>query len=346
MIKEIDPLTDARWFAFLRRIPCASVFHTRGWLEAVYKTYGHKPAALASSGPDGEMLGALVYCRVHSRFTGRRLISLPFSDHCEPLVIERARLAPLLSAFREQARAEDCKYAELRPASVFPSTESEWQATQTFYLHRLDLRPGAREVFRGFHRDSIQRRIRHAEKEGVIVTDGSGSDTVKTFYGLVVQTRRRHGLPPQPIAWFSNLMQCMGKSATIRLAYKAGQAVAGILTLQYEKSLCYKYGASEARFHRLGAIPYLFWHAIQDAIGSGLEELDLGRSACDDLGLVTFKERWNAERSVLSYLRSPPGPTKRFYDNMWRGPLVRTACRCMPDPCLIGLGALFYRHID
>jgi hypothetical protein len=29
-----------------------------------------------------------------------------------------------------------------------------------------------------------------------------------------------------------------------------------------------------------------------------------------------------------------------------KGALARQACRYMPDECLVGLGTLFYRHID
>jgi hypothetical protein len=346
MIHEIDPLTDSRWLGFLRRSPCASVFHTSGWLKAVHMTYGHQPVALSVLAPDGDLLSAIVFCRVSSWFTGQRLISVPYSDHCDPLVASAADLESLLSAFEERARKQGCKYVELRPASALPPIQSDWKRSREFYLHRLDLRAGPDALFRGFHRDCIQRRIRHAEKEGITIQAGNDSGSVKTFYELVLQTRRRHGLPPQPRAWFKNLMECMGDAATIRLAFHGDEPIAGILTLQHGKSLYYKYGASEARRHRFGAMPYLFWDAIQDAIGRGLEELDLGRSDCDDEGLITFKERWNPARSALSYLRSPSDAPQHVYDGIWRSALARGACRYMPDECLVGLGNLFYRHVD
>jgi hypothetical protein len=346
MIHEIDPLTDSRWPGFLRRNPCASVFHTSGWLEAVRKTYGHRPVALSVLAPDGDLLSAVVFCRVSSWLTGRRLISVPYSDHCDPLVASAADLHSLLSAFEERAREEGCKYLELRPASALPLIQSDWKRGREFYLHRLDLRAGADAVFRGSHRDCIQRRIRHAEKEGVIIKEGNDPDSVKTFYDLVVQTRRRHALPPQPRAWFKNLTECMGDAATIRLAFIGDEPIAGIVTLRYGRSLYYKYGASNARFHRFGAMPYLFWHAIQDAIGRGLEELDLGRSDCGDAGLITFKERWSPARSALSYLRSPSDTPLFSWGGIGKSALARKAWRYVPDECLVGIGTLFYRHFD
>ena len=322
------------------------MFHTRGWLETLRRTYGCRPTVLTTAGPNGDLNNGLVLCRVHSWLTGRRLVSLPFSDHCEPLAAHPEDLARLVAGLEALAVAEGCKYVELRPASGLEAAPSDWRASQDFYLHRLDLRPGAKAVFRRFHRNCVQRRIRHAEKEGIRVSIGRDPDTLRKFYGLVMQTRRRHGLPPQPLAWFNNLMECLGEAATIRFACKGGLVIAGIMTLQFGNTLYYKYGASLAPYHRFGAMPYLFWHAIQDAIARGLERLDMGRSACDNLGLVIFKERWSAERSVLSYLRSPVDSPRPGNSSMLGRRLAGVACRHMPDRCLAALGSLFYRHID
>ena len=37
------------------------------------------------SPPDEPLENGFLFCRVESWLTGRRLVSLPFSDHCEPL---------------------------------------------------------------------------------------------------------------------------------------------------------------------------------------------------------------------------------------------------------------------
>jgi len=346
MVYEIDPLTDRRWPEFLNRESAASVFHTRGWLEALYRTYGYKPTVLTTSPPTSDLANGLVVCRVHSWLTSQRLVSLPFSDHCEPLVSDPADLDRLLAGIEERASAEECRYVELRPISTILGIQSDWRTSEGFYLHRLDLRPGADAIFRHLHRDCVRRKIRRAEREGITVTEGRDLDRLRQFYQLVLQTRRRHGLPPQPMAWFSNLLDCMGESVSIRLAHKGGQTIAGILTLQYGRSLYYKYGASLASFHRFGPVPYLFWHAIQDAIDGGLEELDMGRSDCNNPGLVTFKERWGAVRSLLTYLRCPVNGKWPHYSHPLGRRLVGIACRHMPDRCLTALGNLSYSHID
>ena len=80
----LDPLTDSRWDDLLDRHPRASVFHSRGWLEALKRTYGYEPIVLTTTG-QGPLANGLVLCRVRT-WLSRRLVSLPFSDHCDPLV--------------------------------------------------------------------------------------------------------------------------------------------------------------------------------------------------------------------------------------------------------------------
>jgi Acetyltransferase (GNAT) domain len=320
------------------------VFHSRTWLEAVKQTYGYRPVALTTSNPGRELTDGLVFCCVRSWLTGRRLVSFPFSDHCEPLVSIPGELQRLLCGIEERTQLEGCSYAELRPTSRLLLSESHWRTTGTFYIHRLDLRPGARVVFSQFHRDCVQRRIRHAEKSAITITEGRDCDTVNEFYNLVVETRRRHGLLPQPLTWFRNILKCLGESAVIRCAHKDGRPIAAILTLRHGKRLYYKYGASVAKFHKFGAMPYLLWHAIQVAIESGLEELDLGRSDCDSRGLVTFKERWNAKPSLTSYLRSPVREVPPTSRSVWMNRTLPIICKYAPAGCLSALGGVMYRH--
>src|SRR5262249_20982544 len=81
----LDPLQDPRWADLVEKHPKASVFHTVAWLRALRLTYGYEPVAFTTSSSSDELKNGMVFCRVNSWLTGRRLVSLPFSDHCEPL---------------------------------------------------------------------------------------------------------------------------------------------------------------------------------------------------------------------------------------------------------------------
>src|ERR1700719_16804 len=82
---QLDPTQDLRWAELVRRHPKASAFHAVAWLQALRRTYGYEPVVFTTSPPTGELKNGLVFCCINSWLTGRRLVSLPFSDHCEPL---------------------------------------------------------------------------------------------------------------------------------------------------------------------------------------------------------------------------------------------------------------------
>jgi CelD/BcsL family acetyltransferase involved in cellulose biosynthesis len=340
----IDPLQDPRWADFVDRHPSGCVFHSRQWLEALRRTYGYQSCAYATVGRNQELTGAIVFCTVKSWLTGSRLISLPFSDHCQPLVTSEDDLRLIFSTLENLLRDNKRTYVELRPlvasgSSFGPGTS--FTRSKEFYLHQLDLRPDLNAIFRGSHQSSVQRRIRHAQREGVGYEEGRSEEILRKFYQLLLLTRRRHGLPPQPLTWFRNLIEAFREHLSIHLASKNGIPVASILTLRHKDTLVYKYGCSDPSFNNLGATPFLFWNAIQQAKEKALERLDLGRSDRDNSGLVTFKDRWGAARSDLFYYSYPA----RGSYAPWKLSVMRHVVERLPDPLLSMTGNLLYRHI-
>jgi len=119
-VYKLDPLADPRWEEFLGRHPQASVFHTPGWLEALRRTYDYEPFVVTTAPPGEELRNGIVFCLVKSWLTGRRAVSLPFADHCQPLVECPENLQVLLGALREEQTRAKWKYIELRPVQEIP----------------------------------------------------------------------------------------------------------------------------------------------------------------------------------------------------------------------------------
>jgi lipid II:glycine glycyltransferase (peptidoglycan interpeptide bridge formation enzyme) len=214
----------------------------------------------------------------------------------------------------------------------------------TYCLHSLDLETGASEIFRRFHASSTQRAIRRAERENLTWESGRSERLLAGFYRLLRMTRRRHGLPPQPIAWFRNLIACLGDAVTIHVADKDGRPVASVLTLSFRKTMVYKYGGSDASRHSLGGMPFLFWRVIQDACEHGFVELDLGRSDLNQSGLIAFKDHLGAAQSTLTYCRYPGALRDvRVSDLVSR--VARGIVPHLPNVALDLAGRLLYRHV-
>lgn len=340
---QIDPLRDSRWGAFVESHPRGTVFHSTNWLQALKAAYRYDPVVATTCPPGAPLTNGIVFCRIKSWLTGRRFVSLPFSDHCEPLVNNAGELDQLLLHMRRSVDEEKWRYLEIRPLSAQPGSRTGLGKSTTYLFHRLDLERSNEELFRGFHKDCVQRKIRRAEREKLTCRSGTSADLLQAFYKLHVMTRRRHYLPPQPLSWFRRLVATFGDSLTIRVAFKDDVPVASILTLVSKKSLVYKYGGSDARFHNFGGMPLLFWIAIQEAKEKGFEELEMGRSDNDNLGLISFKEHFGAVGTPLSYwvyLRRPDLGAQLSQKSMLRR-LVPLA----PDSVLRAVGKVLYRHI-
>ena len=161
----------------------------------------------------------------------------------------------------------------------------------------------------------------------------------------MMMTRRRHGIPPQPIAWFRNLIECLGEQAVIRVAYKGETPLASIFTLARKKTMVYKYGCSDGAFSGMGGTPYLFWDAMQEAKNCGIEEFDVGRSEIENEGLVNFKNHWGTTRTNLRYYRYPfSAPANSPRGKGWKTKVAEQMCSRLPDACLALAGKLLYRH--
>lgn len=378
---HFDPIQDPRWKEFLDRHPQASVFHTPGWLEALRRTYGYAPFVVTTAAPGEELRNGIVFCRVKSWLTGNRVVSLPFADHCQPLVERSESLQMLLDALKEEQGRMKWKYAELRPAHhpFVPSSDEEgsfdrggvetshpaafgdhslvalrtgsppleragFSQSAEFYFHALDLRPEPETLFRNFHKSCVQRKIQRAEREHLAYEQGGSEALLEKFYHLLLLTRRRHQLPPQPLAWFRNLLECMGDQGRIHIVSKDGQPVASIFTLFFKKTLVYKYGCSDGRFHKLGGMPLLFWKVVQEGKQRGAQEFDLGRSDTDNPGLVEFKGHLGADASMLRYYCCPPRPSSNSASG-WKMRVARSAFGWLPDSLLTTAGKLLYRHV-
>ncbi|HZT70129.1 MAG TPA: GNAT family N-acetyltransferase [Terriglobia bacterium] len=343
MIYQINPLHDQRWESLVQRHPDSSVFHSTGWLKALWQTYGYKPVVYTTCPPGKELTNGLVLCRVSSWLTGERLVSLPFSDHCDALMDRGNNESDVYDELRKEYESRKLKAIELRPRNRFPDPQSGVAPHKTYCFHSLDLNHEENELFSAFHKDCIQRKIQRAERESLTYRVGCSNELLNLFYGLFVRSRRRQGIPPPPFRWFQNLAACLGSAMQIRVALYGNHPVASIVTLKFRNALVYKYGCSDPQLNKLGGIPWLFWKAIQEARRLRLHELDLGRSDWNNPGLITFKDRLGAKRSSLNYWQyskkvSQPYPSAALHrpgEWIWGH---------LPLPILIVAGRILYRH--
>ncbi|MGC4053252.1 MAG: GNAT family N-acetyltransferase [Paludibaculum sp.] len=342
-VYEADPLRDPRWNDFLAHAQGASIFHTPEWLRALEESYGYTPVVYTTSAPGQAMENGVVFCRVNSVLTGRRLVSLPFSDHCEPLVRSEEELSAILSHVTRQAAGENIRYIEVRPLQERREMATGFAPHKTYQFHVVDLRKGPDRLFRGLHKNSFQRKVQRAAREGLTCQSGTSATLIEQFYELFVMTRRRHGLPPPPIAWIHSLVRHLGNAVQIRVVFRGELAVAGMLTLVHNDTIVYKYGGSDLRYAHLGGMPLAFWTMMREASTQGLSWLDLGRCESDNPGLIRYKDRLGSIRFPMTYWRAPES-SGHLPESLPYSEVARRICSAAPDAVRVLAGRILYRH--
>src|SRR5206468_9472979 len=142
--------------------------------------------------------------------------------HSEPLVDSQATLHYGLDALVRDSRRARWKHIEIRPLRSLVDTPAGFEASDAFYFHRMDLNPPIETLFRSFHKDCTQRKIRRAEREALTYEAGRSELLLHKFYRLLLLTCRRKQLPPQPVVWFRHLIDRFADALTIHVASKDG----------------------------------------------------------------------------------------------------------------------------
>src|SRR6266480_73261 len=92
-------------------------YFTQAWLALIAKHYGYSVIPLITTNTARQITGFLPLCYMKSPLTGRRLVSLPFSDYCPLLAVDDASANDLVDQVIALAQAKRVKYLELRTGS-------------------------------------------------------------------------------------------------------------------------------------------------------------------------------------------------------------------------------------
>jgi len=336
----VDPLDCPDWDDRLLSHQGYTFFHGSAWARVLIETYHYRPFYLALR--DGGRLAALLpLMEVDSPLTGIRGVSLPFTDYCEPVGNASLGERDVVAAVKTLAHERGWDHVELRGGGycqIPPAT--------SFLVHAIDLGAGIDEAGRRLA-GSTRRNIEKAIREGVVAHVYRSREALREYYLLHCITRRRHGLPPQPYAFFENVHRYIlaGNSGFIVLASHAQRNIAGAVYFCIGKKSLYKFGASDYRYQHLRPNNLAMWEAIRWCAENGYQSLGLGRTAIGNGGLRRFKLGWGATERIVPYYRYDT----RHDSFVTNTPTVNRHCRWifkrMPMPLLKAVGSSLYKHV-
>lgn len=292
-------IDDPKWTSFVESHGEATVFHSVAWSQLLAECYGYQSFVVAAKDARGEVLAGIPMMEIRSWLTGRRWVSLPFTDFCPPLYRDKQSLEVLLDYLERLKSEHSLNRIEIRGQMPQRATV---HASSLYVIHKLNLSEGSEAVLESVSK-MHRRNIKRAKREGVIVEESQLKEAMDVFYRLQVSTRRRHGLPVQPKRFFDLVWERLIDKdlGFMLLAYKDNLPEAGGVFLKGKDVLIYKYGASTERGRKTRANNLLFWTAIQRACEWGYKLIDLGRTNIRNEGLRDFKSGWAAEEMLLEY---------------------------------------------
>jgi hypothetical protein len=320
----VDPMEHPEWNSLLAGHSQAFIFHRTGWARVLQQTYGHTPVYIC-------------------RFEGSQLVELPFTDFCAAQRPGDADGGALYEAAMDVGRQRRWKSLECR------NFDGGWTGalpSLTFYGHVIDLAVGGEVLFQRLD-GAVRRGIRKAGAAGLQVEFSTGLTSIRDFYALHCRTRRRHGLPPQPIRFFENIQRHVldggeGFVATARL--KDQPLAAGVFFCQGRRVL-YKYGASDYSSQEMRPNNLMMWEAIRQSAGKGFTTLHLGRTSLGNAGLRRFKMALGAIEENVRYSKYDFSSGRFVVDTDGVEGWFNRVFACLPLPLLRLAGRILYPHL-
>jgi hypothetical protein len=341
--QRLNPLNTPGWDKLAVTHRDASFFHSASWAGVLHDTYGHVPHYFCTV-KDERLAAVLPVMEVNSPLTGRRGVSLPFTDESLFLSDGSVTADAVFQDAIHFGRLRKWKYMECRGIKNLSKTASP---SLSFFGHVLPLSAREDQMFSRLE-SRVRRGIRKAERSMVQVEISQTMESVRAFYALHCKTRKRHGLPPQSFSFFKSIFQhVLSKDLgfVVLGSYQERPIVAAMFFHLGDKAI-YKFGASETAFNRLCGNNLIMWEAIKSYSAKGFALLHFGRSSIANEGLRQFKLSFGTEEYKIDYFkydfRKEAFVTERDRVFGW----FNGVFRLMPIPLTRILGILLYRHLS
>ena len=271
------------------------------------------------------------------------MVSLPFSDYCPPLISSESESCELYDSILNFCASEKLKFVEFK--TLDNSCPPNTALFRKDYRHTLKIDKPENDLYKSFS-ENTRRNIKKTVKEGLRLDIRNDENGISDFYKMNCVTRKKHGLPPQPINFFKNILNSIVKKGLgdIVFAVNNNTVIAGAVYLKFQKKIIYKYGASYPEFNELRGNHFVMWEAIKKYSSEGFIDFDFGRTEMYHEGLRRFKLGWHTEESYIYTSRINPNKIALTSEIKTRG-FHNIIFNRTPLFLLKIVGKMIYKHI-
>lgn len=300
----VDPSRHALWQTLVEQHR-SDVFHSPGWMRVLAKTYDFRPRAHVLVDELGVPRAGIAYCQVEDMMD-ERIISLPFSDFCDAIVADSAHWERLVAGLlaRGQRVRMRCLHNEIA------LSDERFEAVDRAKWHAIDLRRDEESLWQGLH-SSARRAIRKARDQGVSVRHATDKADLRAFFEMHFGLRKyKYQLLAQPYRFFEHIWDefIAKEQGTLLVAVHDERVIGGVLFLEWQKKLYYKFNASHGDFVSLRPNDLIIWEGMKYGHQKGFHYFDFGLSDWDQDGLLRFKRKFASQEKTITFLQHlPPG---------------------------------------
>lgn len=341
-IARLNPIEIKNWNQMILRTGQSSIFHTCEWASVLINSFKYSPNYIGLI-DNSEISLVVPLFGINSIITGRRAISLPFSDHCDPILSAGTNVDELIEFLIDYAKRFHWKYIDFHGgANLFKNQPP----SQTFYGHRLELTSNLDNIFSAF-RSNTRRNIKKAIKSNVKIHFCNSLEYLDHFYRLHCLTRKRHRLPVQSYDFYLNIYNklIINKMGILLCASHKGIIFSSAVFFHFGDHALFKFGVSDYKYQHLRGNNLLMWEAIKWYSLNGYKTISLGRTAIQHSGLRHHKTGWGCTEYLIKYFRYDLEKRNIVRaENAKRDSTMKYLFRYMPIPMSKIISRILYKH--
>ncbi|HUP76706.1 MAG TPA: GNAT family N-acetyltransferase [Acidimicrobiales bacterium] len=321
-----------------------TLFHSPEWCAVLADTYGFSPEANVLLDESGVPRAGFVYVRIEDAMDPR-VVSLPFSDFCDPIVRDLSDWEALSSDLigADQRIHLRCVHSDV------PLADPRFETAGKARWHAIDVDRDLDDIWSALHSGARQ-SIRKARNEGVEIRVAQDKGDLRSFFDLHLAVRKRkYRLLAQPFRFFEQIWDHLvaRDRGVLLLGLHKGRVVSGIMFLEWQHSLFYKFNASDNSLLSARPNDVLIWAGIEHARSRGLRSLDFGVSDWDQEGLLRYKRKYATVEKTVSFLQRMPEGAPSMRERQLRGLLPQLTSvlvdPTVPDAATEAAGDVLYR---
>ncbi|HDP98157.1 MAG TPA: GNAT family N-acetyltransferase [bacterium] len=349
---EINPEQDPRWDQFVSHHQFGWITHLSSWKKVIEKSFRNVRGSYFALVENQNIIAGLPIFIVKRWLLGNELISIPFGTISDPLVSDDHHAKLLLdhaSQFAKKQKIEHIQIRAFKAAQYLKNAGAPFEIDDSYKQHFLMLDKSLDELKLSFNRRNVTKRIRQSGNSDLSLRHATTMTDIEQFYELYLTTRKRFGLPPQPLQFIINLWErfTAQNQLDLILAELNDNIIGGLLFFKYKDRINAEIIAYEESYRDLHLSQFLYWHAIMIAKHENYQVFDFGRTSIFNEGLMNYKNRWGTQTHNLPIFHFSLTQNKRqsSRENLFVYNLARSISKKLPAPLFRAYGNFFYHHL-